>query len=40
MTNISKNPYVNDNSPIDNINNTNKNQSPLKIRLSNKLNRQ
>jgi hypothetical protein len=38
MTNISKNPYVNDNSPI--INNTNKNQSPLKIRLSNKLNKQ
>ena len=38
MTNISKNAYVNDNSPI--INNTNKNQSPLKIRLSNKLNRQ
>jgi hypothetical protein len=40
MTNISKNAYVNDNSPITNINYSNKNQSPLKIRLSNKLNRQ
>jgi hypothetical protein len=35
MTQTSKNAYVNDNSPIDSFNT--KNQSPLKIRLSNKI---